>query len=83
MKKHKIQDRYYQPRGLETGRTLRHTLLSSMIPMGNGAGWAGRKYIVIMWLTHHLGGFLFPLLVRQEDRLHKVYLRLQRFRGHK
>jgi|GEM_PF-2803619 hypothetical protein len=83
MKKQRVQDRYYQPRGLETGRTLRHALLSAMIPTGNGAGGAGRKYIVIMWLVHHLGGLLYPLLVRREDRLQRLYLCLQRFRRQK
>lgn len=81
MKKQRVQDRYYQPQGMETGRALRHSLLSSLIPMGNGVGATGRKYLCIMWMTHHLGGFFFPLLVRQEDRLHKIYLRLQRLRG--
>jgi len=81
MKEQRVQDKYCQPRGIETGRTLRHSLLTSLIPMGNGVGGAGRRYLCIMWMTHHLGGLLFPLLVRQEDRLHKIYLRLQRLRG--
>ncbi|MBW2328243.1 MAG: hypothetical protein JRF04_01225 [Deltaproteobacteria bacterium] len=83
MQEQKVQDEKYQPRGMETGRTLRHALLALLLPMGNGAGGAGRKYLCIMWLTHHLGGFFFPVLVRQEDRLHKVYLRLQRLRTRK
>jgi hypothetical protein len=83
MKEQKVQDRYLQPRGITTGRTLCHTMLASVIPMGNSAGGAGLKCIVIMWLIHHFGGFLFPLCVRQENRLHKFYLRLQRLREQK
>ncbi len=81
MRHHKVQDKYFQPRGMESGRTLRHALLAAVVPTGSGAGWAGRRYLVIAWAAHHLGRFLCPLLVRQEDRLHRLYQRLQRMRG--
>jgi hypothetical protein len=68
---------------METGRTLRHALLAVFIPTGNGAGGAGRRFLCIMWGIHHLGGLLFPLLVRQEDRLHRIYQRLRRLRNRK
>jgi hypothetical protein len=83
MKEQRVQDKYLQPQGITTGRTLRHTLLATFVPLGNSAGGAGRRYMIIMWLIHHFGGFFFPSLVRHENRLHKVYLRMQRLRGQK
>ncbi len=81
MRKCKVQDECYQPRGIETGRTLRHALLAAYIPMGNSVSRIDRRSLVKMWLTHRFGGIVFPLLVKHENRLNKLYLRLRRIRN--
>jgi hypothetical protein len=81
MHKVKVQDKSFQPRGMETGRTLRHALLASFIPMGNSAAKFDRKNLFKMWLTHRFGGVVFPFLVRNEHRLNTLYLRLRRIRN--
>lgn len=78
MQEQRIQDHNFQPRGLESGRAFRHGIFARFIPTGNGAGGAGCRYLGIMLLIHCFGWIFFPVLVRQEDRLHRIYLRVQR-----
>lgn len=66
---------------METGRTLRHALLAAWIPMGNNAAGWDRRCLCKMWCVHHLGGMLFPLLVRHEHRLARLYLWVQKIRN--
>jgi len=78
MKKIHVQDKYFQPQGMETGRTLRQSLLATVIPMGNNASRVDSKSLMKMWIVHHCGGIIFPLFVRHEHRLNRIYLRLRR-----
>lgn len=81
MERIRVHDKYFQPAGMETGRTLRHALLATYIPMGNSASHADRKSLIKMWLVHHCGLFVFPLLVRHEHRLNRIYLLIRRLRS--
>ncbi len=81
MKEIKVQDKFLQPQGIETGRTLRHALLAAWIPMGNSAAGYDRVCLCKMWYVHHFGGIIFPFLVRHEQRLARLYLRLHKVRG--
>lgn len=81
MKEPHVQDSLFQPRGIEVGRNLRHSLLASLVPMGNGVSGADKFLLWKMWLVHHLGGAVFPFLIRHENRLTKIYQRLHKLRG--
>ncbi len=81
MKEIKAQDAYLQPQGIGIGRTLRHALLAAWIPMGNSAAGCDRSCLCKMWFVHHLGGIIFPLLVRHEHRLARLYIRMQKIRS--
>lgn len=62
----------------EMGRILRTILCSTIIPLGNLGCGARLRGMLVLLLSHSLGGILFPLLVRFEDRLHQLYQRLRK-----
>jgi hypothetical protein len=80
MERIKVQDNRFQPKGIETVRTLRLALLGSFIPMGNNVTGADKRVLFKMWLVHICGSVVFPFLVRHEHKLNLLYLRLRRFR---
>jgi hypothetical protein len=80
MKQVKVRDRLFQPTGMEIGRSGRLFALSRIIPLGNWGGGPGWRCLVILWLSHNYGRFVFPVLVRYEGPLARIYTRMQRFR---
>ena len=66
---------------LGEGEILRiiHTLLcNKLIPLGNLSYGADKKGQLVLLLSHQLGRFIFPLLVRFEDKLHQLYQRIRK-----
>lgn len=54
-------------------RLIRTLLCNKVIPLGNlGYGARIRGQLVLL-LSHKVGRFIFPLLVRFEDKLHQLY----------
>jgi hypothetical protein len=61
----------------EIGRIIRTLLCAKIIPLGN-LGGARLRGLLVLLLSHKLGGIIFPLLVRYEDELHRFYQRVRR-----
>jgi hypothetical protein len=62
----------------EIVRILRIVLCSKIIPLGNLGHGTTLRGLFVLLISHTFGGVLFPLLVRHEDRLHRLYQRLRR-----
>ncbi|MGX9725913.1 MAG: hypothetical protein ACTFAK_00920 [Candidatus Electronema sp. VV] len=62
----------------EIGRIIRILLCNKLIPLGNFGGGARLRGLLVLLLSHRLGGIIFPLLVPFEDKLHRLRLRLKR-----
>ncbi|MGR0480514.1 MAG: hypothetical protein ACTFAL_03690 [Candidatus Electronema sp. V4] len=62
----------------EIGRIVRTLLCGKLIPLGNLGGGAGLRGLLVLLLSHWLGGIIFPLLVPFEDKLHRLRLRLKK-----
>ena len=76
----RVRDRSFQPTGMEIGRSGRLFALSRIIPLGNWQGGPGWRCLVILWVSHYYGRILFPILVRYEEQLTRIYKRIQRVR---
>ena len=61
----------------EIGRFICTLLLSKVIPLGNLGGGARVRGLLVLLLSHRLGGIIFPLLVPFEDKLHQLYQRFK------
>lgn len=61
----------------EIGRFIRTLLLSKVIPLGNLGGGVQVRGLLVLLLSHRLGGIIFPLLVPFEDKLHRLYQRFK------
>ncbi len=67
--------------GSEISRTIRILMFNRLIPIGNLAGGAGIRSLLVLAILHAQGGAIFRLLIHQEQRvhaLHKVINRLKR-----
>ncbi len=62
----------------EIGRIVRTLLCGKLIPLGNLGGGARLRGLLVLLLSHRLGGIIFPLLVPFEDKLHRIYRRIRR-----
>ena len=76
----RVRDRLFQPAGVEIGRTGRLFIISRLLPLGNWGGGPGWRCLVILWVSHNLGRMLFPIFIRYEGPLAKIYKRVQRLR---
>ena len=73
-----ITGKNYDLGGGEIGRIVRTLLCNKLIPLGNLGGGARLRGLLVLLLSHRLGGIIFPLLVPFEDKLHRLRLRLRR-----
>ena len=73
-----ITGKNYDLGGGEIGRIVRTLLCGKLIPLGNLGGGARLRGLLVLLLSHRLGGIIFPLLVPFEDKLHRLRLRLRR-----
>ncbi|MCW5200922.1 hypothetical protein VU07_03845 [Desulfobulbus sp. F4] len=78
MKEHYITGKNYDLGDGEIGRIIRTLLCSKIIPLGSLGHGARLRGLLLLLLSHFLGGFLFSLLVQHEDRLHCLYQRLRK-----
>ncbi len=62
----------------EIGRIIRTLLCSKIVPLGNLGGGAQLRGLLVLFLSHALGGIIFPLLVPFEDKLHSLYQRIRK-----
>jgi hypothetical protein len=61
----------------EIGRIFRFTLLNKFVPMGYFAGAASLKIVCILFFLHRFGRPFFRLIMPQEARLTRIYLKLR------
>lgn len=73
----KITSRYFDIGRGEIGRITRIYCLSRLLPLGNLAGFSHLRQLVILLVTHRLGGPIFRLLIPHEDRLTRLYRRVK------
>jgi hypothetical protein len=78
MNRHYITGKNYDLGKGEIGRIIRTLLCSKIIPLGNLGGGAQLRGLLILFLSHRLGGIIFPLLVPFEDKLHRLYQRIKK-----
>lgn len=78
MKKHYITGKNYDLGEGEIRRIIRTILCGKIIPLGNLGYGADKKGMLVLLLSHSLGGIIFPLLVPFEDKLHSLYQRIRK-----
>ncbi len=78
MKEQFITGKNYDLGAGEIGRIIRTLLCSKLIPIGNLGGGARLRGLLVLLISHRLGGLIFPLLAPHEDRLHRLYQRVRR-----
>jgi hypothetical protein len=78
MKQHYVTSTNYDLGEGEIGRIIRTVLCSKVFPLGNLGYGADKKGMLVLLLSHKLGGFIFPLLVPFEDTLHRLYQRIRK-----
>ncbi|BDD87442.1 hypothetical protein [Desulfofustis limnaeus] len=61
-------------------RVFRLTLLDRVIALGNLRSGPGLKPALVLLVLHGCGRWLFPLMIRYEARLHRVYQLIRRSR---
>lgn len=61
----------------EITRIGRLYLLNRFIPLGNLAGCTRMRQLLILWVVHRFGRWLFRLAIPHEDRLTRLYRRLR------
>lgn len=59
--------------GSEISRVVRILMFNRCIPVGNLAGGAGLRSLVVLLVLHLLGRPIFRLLIHQEQRLHALH----------
>ena len=78
MQSDRVTDKHYDIGRGELGRISRLFLLNKFVPLGNLGGGPGLRCLLMLFIVHRLGGFLFRLLIFQEERLTRLYIRLRR-----
>ncbi len=68
---------------MEIGRSGCLFVLSRLLPLGNWGGGPGWHCLVILWASHNAGRMLFPILVRYEGPLARIYKRIEQLRRKK
>ena len=58
--------------GSEISRMIRILVFNRLIPVGNLAGGAGIRCLLVLAILHVLGRPIFRLLVQQEQRIHAL-----------
>ena len=69
----KIFTTSYDLGGNPVGRLARLCALAKYLPIGNLRGGPGLRWLMTMLLLHTFGRGLFGLIIRQEQRLHRLY----------
>lgn len=69
----KIFTASYDISGNSVGRLARLCALAKYVPIGNLRGGPGLRWLLTMFLLHAFGKTLFSLIIRQEQRLHRLY----------
>lgn len=77
MKKY-VASRHYDIGDGEIGRTIRFALLDKFVPLGYFAGAASLKILFILFFLHRFSRPVFRLIMSQEEKLTKVYLKLRK-----
>jgi hypothetical protein len=77
MKEQFITGKNYDLGAGEIGRIIRTLLCGKLIPLGSLGGGARLRGLLVLLVSHKLGGLLFPLLVPFEDKLHRLYQRVR------
>ena len=78
MKKQYVTGKNYDLGDGEIIRIFSLILRDKVIPMGNLSGGAHLKGLLILLLSHTFGRILFPRIIPFEDKLHRLYLLLNR-----
>lgn len=78
MKEEFITGKNYDLGAGEIGRIIRTLLCGKLIPLGNLGGGARLRGLLVLLISHRLGGIIFPLLVPFEDKLRRIYQHLKR-----
>jgi len=79
----RVRDELFQPTGMEIGRSGRLFFLYRILPLGNWSGGPGWRCLIILWVSHNAGRLLFPIFVRYEGILARIYKRIERLRHKK
>ena len=78
MKDHYVTGKNYDLGHGEIGRIICTLLTNKVIPLGHLGYGARLRGLLVLLLSHSLGGILFPLLVPYEDKLHRLYQRIRK-----
>jgi hypothetical protein len=78
MKEQYVTSSNYDLGNGEIGRIIHTLLCNKVIPLGNLGSGSTVKGQLVLLLSHSLGGFIFPLLVPYEDKLHQLYQRIRK-----
>ncbi len=73
----KITSRCFDIGRGEIGRIIGIYCLSRALPLGNLAGFTHLRQLMILLVTHRLGGPIFRLLISHEERLTRLYRRVR------
>ena len=73
-----ITSRHYDIDEGEIGRVFRFSLLNRVVPLGNVGGGATLKILLILFFLHRFARPLFRLVMPQEARLTRLYLKIRK-----
>ena len=80
MNKTEIFTRSFDIEGNQISRVCRLSLLAKILPVGNLRGGPGIRCLLTLLVVHLFGETIFSLAIRQEARLHRIYLYINRLR---
>ncbi len=66
--------------GSEIHRITRTLTLNRIIPVGNLAGGGGIRCLLVLAILHTFGRPVFELLMRQEQRAHRLHMLINRLK---
>ncbi len=81
MKKDVVTDTHYDIGRGEIVRISRLSLLNKFIPLGHLGGGPGLRCLLVLFVVHRFGGLVFRILMFEEERLTRLYVRLRKWGG--
>lgn len=72
-KTHMILSRQFDIDGNGIGRVVRLCGFARFVPIGNLRGGPGLRCLLVLLVLHFAGRQLFSILIRQEQRLQRMY----------
>ncbi len=67
--------------GYKLPRLINQAIMARFLPMGNMAGGAGYRCLIVLFILHTVGKPVFFLLARNERYIHRLYQVIGRLRN--